>query len=147
AGAKAYPPYVAYSSSEWQAHYGPETWKRVAAAKRKYDPAGVLTPGPGIFERREEAVDSIVVSGLTKGFRRATAVDDLSLRVAAGRFFGFLGPNGAGKSTTMKMLTGLLRPTRGEVVIEGIPLAQDPLAVKRVIGVLPEELFLYERLT
>jgi ABC-2 type transport system ATP-binding protein len=92
-------------------------------------------------------LDSIVVSGLTKVFRRATAVDDLSLRVASGRFFGFLGPNGAGKSTTMKMLTGLLRPTRGEVVIEGIKLAEDPLAVKRLIGVLPEELFLYERLT
>jgi ABC-2 type transport system ATP-binding protein len=92
-------------------------------------------------------LDSIVVSGLTKVFRHATAVDELSLRVASGRFFGFLGPNGAGKSTTMKMLTGLLRPTRGEVVIEGIRLADDPLAVKRLIGVLPEELFLYERLT
>jgi len=67
--------------------------------------------------------------------------------VARGRFFGFLGPNGAGKSTTIKMLTGLLRPTEGEIVIEGHPLEKELLAVKRVIGILPEELPLYERLT
>jgi ABC-2 type transport system ATP-binding protein len=67
--------------------------------------------------------------------------------VARGRFFGFLGPNGAGKSTTIKMLTGLLRPTGGEIVIEGHPLEKDLLEVKRLIGILPEELPLYERLT
>ncbi len=71
----------------------------------------------------------------------------MSFRVARGRFFGFLGPNGAGKSTTIKMLTGLLRPTEGEAVIEGHPLAKELLAVKRVIGMLPEDLPLYERLT
>ena len=91
--------------------------------------------------------DAIVVEGLTKFFRDKVAVDSLSFRVARGRFFGFLGPNGAGKSTTIKMLTGLLRPTRGEASIEGIRLSDDPLAVKRLIGILPEELFLYERLT
>ena len=74
-------------------------------------------------------------------------MDHISFRVARGRFFGFLGPNGAGKSTTIKMLTGLLRPTEGEAAIEGHPLEQDLLSVKRVIGVLPEELPLYERLT
>ena len=74
-------------------------------------------------------------------------MDHISFRVARGRFFGFLGPNGAGKSTTIKMLTGLLRPTEGEAVIEGHPLERELLAVKRVIGVLPEELPLYERLT
>jgi ABC-2 type transport system ATP-binding protein len=67
--------------------------------------------------------------------------------VARGRFFGFLGPNGAGKSTTIKMLTGLLRPTEGEIVIEGHVLEKDLLEVKRLIGILPEELPLYERLT
>ena len=74
-------------------------------------------------------------------------MDHISFRVARGRFFGFLGPNGAGKSTTIKMLTGLLRPTEGEATIEGHPLEQELLAVKRVIGILPEELPLYERLT
>ncbi len=91
--------------------------------------------------------DAIVVEGLTKVFRNKTAVDRISLRVARGRFFGFLGPNGAGKSTTIKMLTGLLRPTAGEVAIEGVRLAEDLLGIKRIIGVLPEELALYERLT
>jgi len=91
--------------------------------------------------------DAIAVRGLTKLFRQTAAVDDLTFSVARGRFFGFLGPNGAGKSTTIKMLTGLLRPTSGEITIEGVRLEQDLLAVKGMIGVLPEELFLYERLT
>ena len=95
----------------------------------------------------EGAGDAIVVRGLTKLFGGRPAVDHVSFRVARGRFFGFLGPNGAGKSTTIKMLTGLLRPTEGEVFIEGHPLERELLAVKRLIGILPEELPLYERLT
>jgi ABC-2 type transport system ATP-binding protein len=91
--------------------------------------------------------DAIVVEALTKTFRRQTAVDRVSFRVARGRFFGFLGPNGAGKSTTIKMLTGLLRPTSGDAVVEGVRLSGDLLALKRRIGVLTEELPLYERLT
>ena len=90
---------------------------------------------------------AIVVRHLTKAFRKKVAVDDVSFEVPRGRFFGFLGPNGAGKSTTIKMLTGLLRPTAGEVEIEGRPLDKDLLGIKRIIGVLPEELPLYERLT
>jgi ABC-2 type transport system ATP-binding protein len=74
-------------------------------------------------------------------------VDKLTLQVGRGRFFGFLGPNGAGKSTTIKMLTGVLRPTAGEATIEGFSLERDLLRIKAVIGVLPEELPLYERLT
>jgi ABC-2 type transport system ATP-binding protein len=93
------------------------------------------------------AEDAIVVSGLTKVFQKTLAVDKLSFRVARGRFFGFLGPNGAGKSTTIKMLTGLLRPTAGDATIEGIPLSGDLIALKRLMGILPEELPLYERLT
>jgi len=88
-----------------------------------------------------------VVEGLTKIFRQQTAVDHVSFRVARGRFFGFLGPNGAGKSTTIRMLTGLLRPTSGDAVVEGARLTSDLLGVKRRIGVLTEDLALYERLT
>jgi ABC-2 type transport system ATP-binding protein len=88
-----------------------------------------------------------VATGLVKRFRDKAAVDGVTFRVARGRFFGFLGPNGAGKSTTMKMLTGMLRPTAGEVEIEGIRLSDDVLTVKGLIGSLPEELPLYERLT
>jgi ABC-2 type transport system ATP-binding protein len=91
--------------------------------------------------------DAIVVRGLTKVFGARPAVDQLSFRVARGRFFGFLGPNGAGKSTTIRMLTGMLRPTAGEAAIEGLSLEKEPLAIKAIIGVLPEELPLYERLT
>jgi len=91
--------------------------------------------------------DAIVVEGLTKAFRRQTAVDRVSFRVARGRFFGFLGPNGAGKSTTIRMLTGLLRPTAGDAVVDGVRLSSDLLALKRRIGVLTEELPLYERLS
>jgi ABC-2 type transport system ATP-binding protein len=90
---------------------------------------------------------AIAVQHLTKVFRNKVAVDDVSFEVERGQFFGFLGPNGAGKSTTIKMLTGLLRPTAGEVTIEGLSLERDLLGVKRAIGVLPEELPLYERLT
>ena len=93
------------------------------------------------------APDAIVVRGLTKVFRDKPAVDDISFRVARGRFFGFLGPNGAGKSTTIKMLTGLLRPTAGQAAILGLDLATRLLDIKRTIGVLPEELPLYERLS
>jgi ABC-2 type transport system ATP-binding protein len=104
------------------------------------DPGSVPSPGGG-------GADAIVVRGLTKTFRRAVAVDGLSFTVARGRFFGFLGPNGAGKSTTIKMLTGLLRPTSGEAWIEGRSVREDPLGVKAIIGILPEELGLYDRLT
>jgi ABC-2 type transport system ATP-binding protein len=91
--------------------------------------------------------DAIIVEALSKVFRRQTAVDRVSFRVARGRFFGFLGPNGAGKSTTIRMLTGLLRPSSGDAIIEGVRLSEDLLGVKRRIGVLTEELPLYERLS
>jgi ABC-2 type transport system ATP-binding protein len=91
--------------------------------------------------------DAIVARGLTKRFRSKLAVDGITFRVRRGRFFGFLGPNGAGKSTTIKMLAGLLRPTAGEVVIEGLRLDRDLLGIKARIGVLLEDLALYERLT
>jgi ABC-2 type transport system ATP-binding protein len=94
---------------------------------------------------------AVETTGLVRRFgTEATglvAVDGIDLRVAAGQFFGFLGPNGAGKSTTIKMLTGLLEPTAGQIKILGIDLQQDPIGVKRQIGVVPEGLALYDRLT
>jgi ABC-2 type transport system ATP-binding protein len=75
---------------------------------------------------------------LRRTFGPLIAVDDLDLRVEKQQFYGFLGPNGAGKSTTIKMLTGLLRPTRGEVRILGRNLATDSVEIKRRIGVVPE---------
>jgi ABC-2 type transport system ATP-binding protein len=84
---------------------------------------------------------------LTRYFGDFVAVNQLNLEIRRGSFFGFLGPNGAGKSTTIKMLTGLLAPTAGQIEILGHDLAADPLVVKRLIGVVPEDLNLFERLT
>jgi ABC-2 type transport system ATP-binding protein len=90
---------------------------------------------------------ALIARGLTRQFGDFVAVDNLNLQVRRGSFFGFLGPNGAGKSTTIKMLTGLLAPTSGEIELLGHNLAHDPVAVKRLIGVVPEDLNLFDRLT
>ncbi|HKO63537.1 MAG TPA: ABC transporter ATP-binding protein [Pyrinomonadaceae bacterium] len=84
---------------------------------------------------------------LVRRFQDFVAVDHLNLTVDRGSFFGFLGPNGAGKSTTIKMLTGLLAPTSGRMLVLGRDLNAEPLEVKRRIGVVPEDLNLFERLT
>jgi ABC-2 type transport system ATP-binding protein len=84
---------------------------------------------------------------LTRRFGEFTAVDSLNFEVAAGAICAFLGPNGAGKSTTVKMLTGLLSPSSGQVEVCGINAQADPLALKRRIGVLPEDLGLFDDLT
>jgi ABC-2 type transport system ATP-binding protein len=84
---------------------------------------------------------------LVRQFQDFVAVDNLNLSVRRGSFFGFLGPNGAGKSTTIKMLTGLLAPTSGKIRVLGRDLSTEPLEVKRRIGVVPEDLNLFERLT
>src|SRR3954447_8198306 len=84
---------------------------------------------------------------LTRRFGDFTAVNGLNLEVAAGGICAFLGPNGAGKSTTVNMLTGLLAPTSGEVVVCGINAAQNPLELKHRIGVLPEDQGLFDDLT
>ncbi|MCA9921562.1 MAG: ABC transporter ATP-binding protein [Anaerolineales bacterium] len=84
---------------------------------------------------------------LTRQFGKKTAVSELNLQVNEGEFFGFLGPNGAGKSTTINMLVGLLRPTGGSARIDGIDIWRDPLQAKQRLGVLPEGMQLYQRLT
>ena len=93
------------------------------------------------------AAPAISTEHLTRRFGDLVAVQDVNLRVAPGQFFGFLGPNGAGKSTTIKMLTGLLAPTSGRMQILGVDLTQDSVAVKRQIGVVPEGMALFGRLT
>jgi ABC-2 type transport system ATP-binding protein len=85
--------------------------------------------------------------GLRKRFGDLVAVDGIDLAVPRGSFYGFLGPNGAGKSTTIKCLTGLLEATSGEMRILGLDPRADPVLVKRHVGVVPEDLALFERLT
>ncbi|HEX4545975.1 MAG TPA: ABC transporter ATP-binding protein [Candidatus Acidoferrum sp.] len=90
---------------------------------------------------------AIATENLTRRFGDLIAVQDVNLRVAPGQFFGFLGPNGAGKSTTIKMLTGLLAPTSGRIEILGLDFDRQVVDVKRQIGVVPEGLALFGRLT
>ncbi len=93
------------------------------------------------------AEPAIVTENLTRRFGDLVAVEHVNLQVDAGQFFGFLGPNGAGKSTTIKMLTGLLAPSEGRIRILGLDLTEKPIEVKRQIGVVPEGLALFGRLT
>ena len=90
---------------------------------------------------------AVVAEGLSRVFGQLVAVDHVDLRVDAGQFFGFLGPNGAGKSTTIRMLTGLLAPTAGRIHLLGLSLEGNAIEVKRQIGVVPEGLGLFDRLT
>jgi ABC-2 type transport system ATP-binding protein len=99
----------------------------------------VATSGPGTL-----AVETF---DLVRRFGAFAAVDHIDLKVERGSFFGFLGPNGAGKSTTIKMLTGLLAVTSGGIRVLGRDIEAGPLEVKRRIGVVPEDLNLFERLT
>ena len=90
---------------------------------------------------------AIETRALSRTFHGYQAVDALDLTVERGQFFGFLGPNGAGKSTTIKMLTGLLAPTSGLIRILGEDLLANPVEVKRQIGVVPEGMALFGKLT
>ena len=90
---------------------------------------------------------AVETEGLVRRFGELRAVDGLDLSVAQGSFFGFLGPNGAGKSTTLKILTGLLEPTAGTARILGFDVVRNPREAKARIGVVPEELMLFDRLS
>jgi len=91
----------------------------------------------------------LVLENLSKSYQKGAvkAVDALNLTVKPGEIFGFLGPNGAGKTTTIKMLVGLLKPDNGRVLIKDYDMAKDDLAAKRLIGYVPDEPNLYDRLT
>lgn len=90
---------------------------------------------------------AVVLRQLVRDFGPKRAVDHLDLRVPRGTFFGLVGPNGAGKSTTLKIATGLLRPDAGSASVDGIDVWSNTQDVKRIIGVVPEDLRLFERLT
>ncbi|HOT91244.1 MAG TPA: ABC transporter ATP-binding protein [Anaerolineae bacterium] len=94
-----------------------------------------------------ESPYAIQTQSLTRRFGEVVAVNDLNLAVPRGIIFGFLGPNGAGKSTTINMLIGVLPPTQGQAWVAGFNVREQPVEVKRRIGVVPESLGLYQRLT
>ncbi|MBU1106520.1 MAG: ABC transporter ATP-binding protein [Candidatus Riflebacteria bacterium] len=89
----------------------------------------------------------ISIKDLKKSFNEKLAVAGITLEVPRGAVFGFLGPNGAGKTTTLRILMGLLQPDSGQVLIDGIDVSKDPIAVRARVGYLPDEIFLYDYLT
>src|SRR5580658_8700379 len=84
---------------------------------------------------------------VSKYFSGIPAVDDVSFSARAGEVTGYLGPNGSGKSTTMKMITGLIHMTSGEILFDGVPIQRDLIAYKQRMGYVPEEPHLYAHLT
>ncbi len=91
--------------------------------------------------------DAIIVEGLTKRFGSLTAVDDISFSIPKGKIFGFLGPNGSGKSTTLRILCGVLHPTTGKVLINGLNVVEQTEQVRQNIGYMSQRFSLYEDLT
>ncbi len=90
---------------------------------------------------------SIKIENLTKNFGDTTAVNNISLNIRAGEIFGMLGPNGAGKTTTIKLLTGLLQPDHGRVMIKGISMTREPQRAKHKFALLPDVPYVYKKLT
>ncbi|WP_438493081.1 ABC transporter ATP-binding protein [Paenibacillus sp. IHBB 3054] len=88
-----------------------------------------------------------VLSNVVKRYDQKLTVDHVNLSIEEGEIFGLLGPNGAGKSTTISMICGLLKPDGGEIIIDGLSVAAAPLEVKKRIGLVPQELALYETMT
>lgn len=87
------------------------------------------------------------IDGLSKHFGPRSAVENLSLEIISGEIYGLIGPNGSGKTTTVKMVTGLSLPTTGRVTIGGIDLRAEPERAKRLLGYIPDEPFVYEKMT
>ncbi|MBI1939505.1 MAG: ABC transporter ATP-binding protein [Ignavibacteriales bacterium] len=89
----------------------------------------------------------LILKDLVKNFGSFTAVNKINLEIRSGELYGFLGPNGAGKTTTIKMITGLLSPTSGKIFLDGIDVWQKPVESKFKIGYIPDQPFLYDKLT
>lgn len=101
-------------------------------------PSGGTTPGPR---------PALALRGLAKRFGEKVAVNGIDLDVPAGSFYGLVGPNGAGKTTTLSMATGLLRPDYGQAWVDGVDVWREPLAAKKLMGILPDGVRLFDRLT
>ena len=101
-----------------------------------------MAPGPG-----GSRPPALSIRGLAKRFGGKTAVDNIDLDVPAGSFYGLVGPNGAGKTTSLSMATGLLRPDSGQVMVHGVDVWAQPLEAKRLMGLLPDGVRLFDRLS
>lgn len=134
-------PKLPLSQSEAEAEAESEAEARTATV----DP---VAPAPASALTGHAGPETVLdLQGLTKRFGETTAVDAIDLAVEAGSFYGIVGPNGAGKTTTLSMVTGLLRPDGGRVLVHGIDVWAEPDRAKRAIGVLPDALRLFDRLS
>src|ERR1019366_3226718 len=93
------------------------------------------------------AIMTLELRNVAKRFTGILAVDNVSFQARAGEITGYLGPNGSGKSTTMKMITGLIETTAGEILFDGQPIRNDLLGLKQRMGYVPEEPYLYSHLS
>ena len=89
----------------------------------------------------------ITFENVTKTYGEKRAVDNLSMTIEDGKIFSFLGPNGAGKTTSIKLMTGIVAPDSGSIKLDGVDIAKDPIAAKRLFGFVPDTFDMYERLT
>jgi ABC-2 type transport system ATP-binding protein len=110
-------------------------------------PEPIPQPGTTAAPAAARAPSVLSLSGLHKRFGDTVAVNGVSLEVAEGSLYGIVGPNGAGKTTTLSMVTGLLRPDAGRVLVHGVDAWKDPVKAKRAVGVLPDKLRMFDRLT
>lgn len=122
------------------------TTKTLAAAKTIVDDT-LLPAAAAATAVIADRTHVLVVTDLTKRFGETVAVDHISLSVPAGTMFGIVGPHGAGKTTTLSMVTGLLRPDGGSVLVHGVEVWANPAVAQRNIGALPDRLRLFDRLT
>ena len=106
-----------------------------------------IEPAPEIPTPPIARGDALVIRGITKSFGDTRAVEGIDLTVPAGTFYGLVGPNGAGKTTTLSMIAGLLRPDKGTITVVGVDAASHSRAAKRMMGVLPDRLRIFDRLT
>jgi ABC-2 type transport system ATP-binding protein len=122
----------------------PQAAKQPAARAPRKTPARASTPRA----TKPKPVETVLsIQGLVKRFGDTIAVAGIDLAVDAGSFYGIVGPNGAGKTTTLSMVAGLLRPDAGKITVHGVDVWSDPVAAKRTMGVLPDRLRLFDRLT
>lgn len=139
---------VATTSDVRAPSHDPSPWDNDEADTRSVTVDAVTDPTADATTTASVDAGSVLsVRGLTKTFGDTRAVDSLDLDVQGGSFYGIVGPNGAGKTTTLSMITGLLRPDAGSVTVNGIDVWADPAAAKRAIGVLPDRLRVFDRLT
>ena len=117
-------------------------------ARKPRTPRAAHPVSPKTKPRDPDAKEiALSVHGLVKRFGDKIAVAGIDLEIEAGSLFGIVGPNGAGKTTTLSMVTGLLKPDAGSVSVHGTDVWSDPVLAKRKLGVLPDQLRLFDRLT